>query len=64
MQLRDSLDAKKLEYMNFATDGVARMQALISGLLEYSRVATREKEPEMTDSKAAVNRAIMYMEGA
>lgn len=63
MQLRDSLDAKKLEYMNFATDGVARMQALISGLLEYSRVGTGGKKPEMTDSKAALGRAIAYLGG-
>ncbi len=63
MQLRDSLDAKKLEYMNFATDGVVRMQSLISGLLEYSRVGTRDKKPEMTDSKAALGRAIAHLGG-
>ncbi|MFZ0035473.1 MAG: PAS domain-containing protein [Sedimentisphaerales bacterium] len=63
MQLRDSLDAKKLEYMNFATDGVARMQSLINGLLEYSRVGTRDKKPEMTDSKAALGRAIAHLGG-
>jgi PAS domain S-box-containing protein len=62
-QLSDSLDTKKLEYMNFATDGVARMQALISGLLEYSRVGSREKEREMTDSKDALGRAIAHLEG-
>ena len=36
-----------------------RMQSLISGLLEYSRVGTRGKEPELTDSKAALEQAIL-----
>jgi PAS domain S-box-containing protein len=62
-QLRDSLDAKKLEYMNFATSGVERMQALISGLLEYSRVGTGGKQPEQTDSNAALGRAIAHLGG-
>jgi PAS domain S-box-containing protein len=63
MQLRDLLDAKRLEYMNFATDGVTRMQSLISGLLEYSRVGSRDKKPEITDSKAALGRAIAHLGG-
>jgi signal transduction histidine kinase len=61
MQLADSLDEKKLEYMNFATDGVARMQSLINGLLEYSRVGRRGGVPEPTDSKTSLGNAVAYL---
>jgi PAS domain S-box-containing protein len=56
--LEKSLDAKTNEYMNFAIDGAKRMQSLISGLLEYSRVGTQGKKPKKTDSKEALDEAI------
>lgn len=45
------LDDKADKYIYFAVDGAARMQTLINDLLEFSRVATRAKEPEPTDSE-------------
>jgi PAS domain S-box-containing protein len=62
MQLEGSLDAKKMEYMNFAVDGVKRMQGLINGLLEYSRVGTLGRTPQPTDLKAALEKALLALQ--
>jgi light-regulated signal transduction histidine kinase (bacteriophytochrome) len=44
-----SLDEKADKYIYYAVDGASRMQVLINDLLEFSRVATRAREPEFTD---------------
>jgi PAS domain S-box-containing protein len=62
--LEGTLDEKKTEYMNFAIDGVTRMQALINGLLEYSRVDTRGKPPESTDSRAVLEQALLDLQAS
>jgi PAS domain S-box-containing protein len=59
--LQNSLDAKTAEYMNFTVEGAKRMQSLINGLLEYSRISARGKKPEQTDSKAALDLAIAHL---
>jgi len=64
MRLEKSLDEKTSEYMNFSVDGVARMQALINGLLEYSIIDTRGKLPEPTDAKAALDNALLHLRAA
>jgi light-regulated signal transduction histidine kinase (bacteriophytochrome) len=61
MRLEKSLDEKTSEYMNFSVDGVSRMQTLINGLLEYSRIDTRAKPPEMTDSRVALDSALLHL---
>jgi len=63
-QLEASLDAKKKEYMDFIVDGVGRMQSLINGLLEYSRVETRGKAPVQVDAKTALDRALLNLRAA
>jgi light-regulated signal transduction histidine kinase (bacteriophytochrome) len=40
---KEQLDTDAKEFMHFAVDGAMRMQKLIQGLLEYSRVGTRGK---------------------
>lgn len=64
MRLEKSLDEKNLEYMTFSVDGVSRMQTLINGLLEYSRIDTRGKHPEPTDSKTALDNALLHLRAA
>ena len=46
---KEQLDDDAKEYMHFAVDGAMRMQKLIQGLLEYSRIGTRGKQFEQVD---------------
>ncbi|WP_254532313.1 sensor histidine kinase [Natrinema gelatinilyticum] len=48
----DELDADGREFIEFAVDGADRMQAMIDGLLAYSRVETRGDPLEPVDLNA------------
>jgi PAS domain S-box-containing protein len=64
MHMGKSLDAKNQKYMTFVVDGVVRMQTLIHGLLEYSRIGTRSKESQPIEAEKAVNHSLAYLERA
>ena len=51
---RDQLDADAHEFIGFAVDGAKRMQALIDGLLSYSRVDSGATPLQPTDCNAVV----------
>jgi PAS domain S-box-containing protein len=48
---KDQLDAEAEEFIDFAVDGAHRMQGMIQGLLELSRVDTRGKPLTPTDTQ-------------
>lgn len=58
MKYANKLDIQAKKYIDLASQGVMRMDGLLSCLLEYSRVNTRGAEMMPTDSRAALNAAI------
>ena len=61
---RGRLDSDADDFIEFAVDGARRMQALLNGLLDLSRVGTRGSEPEPTESEAALRDALINLEQA
>ncbi len=54
----DKLDGDAKEFMRFAVDGALRMQRLIQGLLEYSRVDARGRPLERLDCNVLLDAAL------
>ncbi len=61
---KGKLDADADEFIAFAVDGATRMQQLIQDLLSFSRVTTKGKELQPTDSRAACDQAIANLRAA
>ena len=61
---RGRLDSDADDFIEFAVDGARRMQALLNGLLDLSRVGTRGRELEATESDAALRDALINLEQA
>lgn len=55
---KDQLDPKAMEYINFATKSVVRMDELLSGLLEYSRVQSGSQTLKFVSVRDSLNVAI------
>jgi PAS domain S-box-containing protein len=53
-EMADDLDDETAEYFDYAIDGANRMQEMIRGLLEYSRVQTRAEPFEAVDVNAVI----------
>lgn len=54
---QDQVDEQGAKYVRYAVDGARRMQALINGLLEYSRVG-RQTQPGPVSGRTALNLAL------
>jgi len=61
---RGQLDSDADDFIAFAVDGARRMQALLNGLLDLSRVGTRGGELESTESETAMRDALINLEQA
>jgi signal transduction histidine kinase/ABC-type uncharacterized transport system substrate-binding protein len=61
-RLEGQLDERARKSIGFVVEGAKRMQGLINDLLQYSRVGTRAKEPEPTDSNDSLRLALDNLE--
>jgi light-regulated signal transduction histidine kinase (bacteriophytochrome) len=62
VELADQLDDETREFMAFAVDGAQRMQAMIDGLLQFSRVQTKADPFAETDASTVVDETIQDLE--
>jgi PAS domain S-box-containing protein len=58
------LDDKADQFIAYAVDGAARMQALINDLLNYSRIRTRGQSFQAIDCTVALNNALRNLQVA
>jgi light-regulated signal transduction histidine kinase (bacteriophytochrome) len=61
---KDQLDDKAEKYIDYVVDGAVCMQRLINDLLAYSRVGTRGKLMEPTDSHSVLGEALQNLQVA
>ncbi len=59
---RDRIDEDADEFITYAVDGAKRMQGLIQGLLQYSRVGTHGKPFETIDCETILDRALANLQ--
>jgi signal transduction histidine kinase len=57
-RFKDVLDEKANEYIDYAASGAKRMDELLTGLLQYSRVQTQDKPRATVPAQAALNAAL------
>lgn len=61
---KDKLDKDADEFIAYAVDGAKRLQNLIDGLLEYSRVGTKGKSFELVDCGFILEQALINLKVA
>jgi len=59
--LGDALDGEQREYFNFAIDGAKRMDQMMLGLLDYSRVGRKGEPLAWIDSRAVLDEALLFL---
>jgi light-regulated signal transduction histidine kinase (bacteriophytochrome) len=62
--LADQLDEEKREYFHFAIDGAKRLDAMLLGLLEYSRIGRLGEPPARIASRDALDEALLFLQPA
>lgn len=60
----EKLDPEGAEFISYAVDGAKRMQAMITGLLDYSRIDRRGHEFVETDAATCLEAALHHLQQA
>jgi len=61
MNLIDKLDTTNREYFDFAIDGAKRMDQMLVGLLDYSRVGRKNDPFAWVESRAMLDEATLFL---
>lgn len=61
---KEKMDADAVDFMELIVDGAGRMQALVAGLLAYSRVRSHGDTFKITDCETAINQALSNLAAA
>ena len=64
MGLADRLDNEQREYLDFAVDGARRLDQMLIGLLEYSRVGRKGEPAAWVDSRTLLDEALLFLRPA
>jgi PAS domain S-box-containing protein len=64
MGLADRLDNEQREYLDFAVDGARRLDQMLVGLLEYSRVGRKGEPAAWVDSRTLLDEALLFLRPA
>jgi signal transduction histidine kinase len=62
--LGDQLDCEQRECFNYAIDGARRLDRMLVGLLEYSRVGRQGEPPAWVESRAILDEALLFLQPA
>jgi PAS domain S-box-containing protein len=62
--LDGQLDSKRREYFDFAIGGAKRLDQMLVGLLDYSRVGLRGEPPAWIDSRVVLDDALRFLQPA
>ncbi len=60
---QDQLDEKANKYIEYSVDGAKRMQAMINGLLEFSRAGSGELDVKVTDLSLQLDKVLHDLSG-
>ena len=64
MKLSEQLDDEKREYFHYAIDGAKRLDAMLLGLLDYSRVGRKGEPTQWVQSRAVLDEALLFLQPA
>ncbi|CAK0777528.1 histidine kinase [Gammaproteobacteria bacterium] len=64
MSLGKQLEGEQREYFHFAIDGAKRLDAMLLGLLEYSRIGRKGEPAAWVESHAILNEALLFLQPA
>ena len=62
--LTDQLYGEQRGYFDFAIDGARRMDGMMLGLLDYSRVGRKGEPPAWIESRALLDEALLFLQPA